>query len=234
MNQLVAGLLEIGAVAHDDATLKTALADLADRLEFTGYDYAKLLPGDFYVISNLSADWLKRSRKLDLERRHPIMKRAQQFRRAFTWSGMQEKATMPEEDRVFYEAASQFGIHSGVTIPIVISNGAISVLSFVSANKALVGLEAIDPIAASSAVGQLHARIEQLKVTPAIQEPFYLSPKEATYTRWLSLGKTVEDTAKIEDLKYNTVRIALAEARRRYDLCNNTQLVALAIRRGLI
>ena len=48
------------------------------------------------------------------------------------------------------------------------------------------------------------------------------------------LGKTVEDTAKIEDVKYNTVRIALAEARRRYDLCNNTQLVAQAIRRGLI
>ena len=234
MNQLVAGLLEIGAVAHDDATLKTALAGLAERFEFTGYDFAKLLPGDFYVISNLSPDWLKRSRKLNLEQRHPIIKRAQQFRRAFIWSGTQEKGTMPEEDQAFYETASQFGIHSGVTIPIAISNGGISVLSFVSGKKVLRGWEEIDPIAASSAVGQLHARIEQLKVTPSIQEPFYLSPKEATYTRWLSLGKTVEDTAKIEDVKYNTARIALAEARRRYDLCNNTQLVALAIRRGLI
>ncbi|NKL24966.1 autoinducer binding domain-containing protein [Rhizobium leguminosarum] len=234
MNQLVAGLLEIGAVAHDDATLKTALADLAERFEFTGYDYAKLLPGDFYVISNLSPDWLKLSRKLDLERRHPIMKRAQQSRRAFIWSGAQENGTMPEEDQTFYETASQFGIRSGVTIPIAISNGGISVLSFVSPRTVLSAWDEIDPIAASSAVGQLHARIEQLKVTPSIQEPFYLSPKEATYTRWLSLGKTVEDTAEIEHVKYNTVRIALAEARRRYDLCNNTQLVALAIRRGLI
>ncbi|WP_225040626.1 hypothetical protein WGT02_38800 (plasmid) [Rhizobium sp. T1470] len=47
MNQLVAGLLEISAIAHDDATLKAALEDLADRFEFTGYAYTKLLPGDF-------------------------------------------------------------------------------------------------------------------------------------------------------------------------------------------
>jgi len=234
MNQLVAGLLEISAVAHDDATLITALTDLAERFEFSGYDYAKLLPGDFYVISNLHPDWLKRCRKLDLDRRNPIMKRAQQSRRAFAWSGTQENGTLSEEDQTFYDTASQFGIRSGVTIPIAISNGAISVLSFVSPKTVLSARDEIDPIAASSAVGQLHARIEQLKVTPSIQEPFYLSPKEATYTRWLSLGKTVEDTAEIEQVKYNTVRIALAEARRRYDLCNNTQLVALAIRRGLI
>lgn len=233
MNQLVARLLEIGAVAHDEATLKTALADLAERFEFAGYDYAKLLPGDFYVISNLSTDWLKRSRKLDQEQRHPIIKRAQQSRRAFIWSGAQQDGALPE-DQTFYEIALQFGIRSGVTIPIAISNGGISVLSFVSPKTVLRGWEEIDPIAASAAVGQLHARIEQLKVTPSIQESFYLSPKEATYTRWLSLGKTVEDAAKIEDVKYNTVRIALAEARRRYDLCNNTQLVAQAIRRGLI
>nr|WP_234851530.1 autoinducer binding domain-containing protein [Sinorhizobium meliloti] len=159
MNQLVAGLLEIGAVAHDDATLKTALADLAERFEFTGYDYAKLLPGDFYVISNLSPDWLKRSRKLDLERRHPIMKRAQQSRHAFIWSGAQENGTMPEEDQTFYEAASQFGIRSGVTIPIAISNGGISVLSLVSPRTVLSAWDEIDPIAASSAVGQLHVQI---------------------------------------------------------------------------
>ncbi len=234
MNQLVAGLLEISAVAHDDATLKAALADLAERFEFSGYDYAKLLPGDFYVISNLHPDWLKRSRRLDLDRRNPIVKRAQQSRRAFIWSGTPQTGTPLEEDQTFYETAAQFGIRSGITIPIAISSGAISVLTFVSPKSVVTAHDEIDPIAASSAVGQLHARIEQLKIAPSIQEPFYLSPKEGTYTRWLSLGKTVEDTADIEQVKYNTVRIALAEARRRYDLCNNTQLVALAIRRGLI
>ncbi|KRB49295.1 transcriptional regulator TraR [Rhizobium sp. Root708] len=234
MNHLVAGLLEISAIAHDDVTLKAALADLAEQFDFTGYDYAKLLPGVVHVISNLQPDWLECSRRLDLDRRNPIMKRAQQNRRAFVWSGTQDKETLSEEDQTFFETASHFGIRSGVTIPIAISNGAISVLSFVSPKVVLSARDEIDPIAASSAVGQLHARIEQLNVIPSIHEPFYLSPKEATYTRWLSLGKTVEDAAEIEQVKYNTVRIALAEARRRYDLCNNTQLVALAIRRGVI
>jgi len=232
MNQLVAGLLEIGAIAHDDATVKAALEDLADRFEFTGYAYTKLLSGEFAVISNLHPDWLKRKRKYDLDRRNPVLRRAQQSRCAFVWSSQEEN--LSEEDQSFFGCAAQFEIRSGITIPIAISNGAISALSFVSPKPVLTAQEEIDPIAASSAVGQLHARIEQLKVAPSIQEPFYLTPKEGTYTRWLSLGKTVEDTADIEQVKYNTVRIALAEARRRYDLCNNTQLVALAIRRGLI
>ncbi|MGO4440989.1 autoinducer binding domain-containing protein [Rhizobium sp. RAF56] len=235
MDQLVAGLLEISAVAHDGATLKAALAQLADRCGFLGYAYAKMTPGDFCVISNLHPDWLKRSRKFDLAGRNPILRRANQSRRAFAWSDIQSPPAQPTgEDQDFYEAASQFGIGSGITIPINISSGAISLLSFFSGKSVLDAEDDIDPVAASSAVGQLHARIEQLKVTPSIQEPFYLSPKEATYARWLSLGKTVEDTADIEDVKYNTVRIALAEVRRRYDLCNNTQLVALAIRRCLI
>ncbi|MGO8255090.1 autoinducer binding domain-containing protein [Rhizobium ruizarguesonis] len=163
MNQLVAGLLEISAVAHDDATLKAALADLAERFEFSGYDYAKLLPGDFYVISNLHPDWLKRSRRLDLDRRNPIVKRAQQSRRAFIWSGTPQTGTPLEEDQTFYETAAQFGIRSGITIPIAISSGAISVLTFVSPKSVVTAHDEIDPIAASSAVGQLHARIEQLE-----------------------------------------------------------------------
>lgn len=234
MNQIVAGLLEICAVAHDDLTMKTALTDLAEQFEFSGYNYSKLQPGDFYVVSNLDPDWLRRSRKFDLERRNPILKRAKQTRRAFIWSGAPQREAFSDDDRTFFESASRYGIRSGITIPIAISSGAISVLSFVSSRSVLTAHDDIDPIAASSAVGQLHARMEQLKIAPSIQQPFYLSPKEVTYAQWLALGKTVEDTAEIEQVKYNTVRIALADARRRYDLCNNTQLVALAIRRGLI
>lgn len=234
MKQLLSGLLEVAAIAHDEASLKNSLENLAERFGFSGYGYIKLLPGDYYMISNLDPDWLKRSRNYTLNRRNPILRRAQELPRAFVWSSALPEENMHEGDACFYESASQYDIRSGVSIPIAISNSAISILSFVSAMPILEVDEEIDPIVASSAVGQLHARIEQLKMAPSIHEPFYLTPKEGTYTRWLSLGKTVEDTADIEQVKYNTVRIALAEARRRYDLCNNTQLVAMAIRRGFI
>ncbi|MFK4772108.1 hypothetical protein ACI3K0_29235, partial [Rhizobium sp. ZW T2_16] len=85
-----------------------------------------------------------------------------------------------------------------------------------------------------SAVGQLHAHIEHLRVRPTIEEQVYLTPKEATYLRWIELGKTVDETADLEQVKYSTVRITLDGAKERYNLTNNTQLVGLAIRRGLI
>jgi len=234
MNQLVAGLLEISAVAHDDQTLKSALADLAEQSAFYGFKFSKLVPGDFSVISNLDPEWLRQSRKFSLEQHNPVLRRAQKLRRAFIWSGTPEPDNLTDEDRRFFASAAKYGLRSGLSIPIDICNGAMSVLSFVSQAPFLDRSHEIDPVAASSAVGQLHSRIAQSQVAPSIRDLFYLSPKESTYTRWLSRGKTVEDTADIEKVKYNTVRISLAEARQRYDLCNNTQLVALAIRRGLI
>lgn len=232
-NYLLDWLLEISATSHGFTSLKAALAKAAEQSGFAGYEYIALLPGNFSIFSNLPFGWLAHSKKLSLEQRHPIIKKAQLSRRAFTWSQTRDARAMPD-DHMFYKAASHYDIRSGLTIPIAISNGGISMLSFVSAKNVLEGWEEIDPIFAAAVVGQLHACIEHMEETPSRPETFYLSPKESTYTRWLSLGKTVEDVAKIEDVKYNTVRIALAEARRRYDLCNNTQLVAQAIRRGLI
>ena len=92
----------------------------------------------------------------------------------------------------------------------------------------------IDAITAASAVSQLHTRFEHLRVTPSIEEKIVLTPKQATYIRWLSLGKTVEVIAELEQAKYAGVRSAIDDVRTRYNLANHAQVVALAIRRGLI
>ncbi|MNL49355.1 Transcriptional activator protein TraR [compost metagenome] len=107
-------------------------------------------------------------------------------------------------------------------------------LTFASSEPKLIVESDIDAIAAASAVGQLHAHIEHLRVKPTIEEHVYLTPKEATFVRWIELGKTVDETADLEKVKYNTVRITLDGVKERYNLANNTQLVGLAIRRGLI
>jgi LuxR family transcriptional activator of conjugal transfer of Ti plasmids len=107
-------------------------------------------------------------------------------------------------------------------------------LTFASSKPKLTMEREIDAIAAASAVGQLHAHIEHLRVKPTIEEQVYLTPKEATYVRWIELGKTVDETADLEQVKYSTVRITLDGVKERYNLTNNTQLVGLAVRRGLI
>lgn len=227
-------LLDITAISGDQKTLKSALSELADRFEFSGYAFINLRFGQLYAVSNYHAEWQERYLRENFKQLDPVVRQAQKSCRAFSWSGESEKGSLSKAEIRFFADAADYGIRSGVSIPVATPNGAISMLTFASSKQNLSTERDFDAIAAASAVAQLHARIEQLRVTPSIEEPIYLTPKEATYLRWLALGKTVEDTADLEQVKYNTVRIALAEARRRYDLCNNTQLVALAIRRGLI
>jgi LuxR family transcriptional activator of conjugal transfer of Ti plasmids len=234
MTRWLERLLDITAIARDQKTLKAALSDLADRFGYSGYAFVNLRPGQSYAVSNYQAEWQERYHKEDLKRVDPIVRQAQKLRRAFAWSNGLHKSFLSKEERQFFSDASAYGIQSGITIPVATPNGAQSMLTFASAESCVASENEIDAVMAASAVAQLHARIEQLQVTPSIEDLIYLSPKEATYVRWLEFGKTVEDAADIEGVKYNTVRIALADARRRYDLCNNTQLVALAIRRGLI
>ncbi|TWF43441.1 autoinducer-binding transcriptional regulator TraR [Neorhizobium alkalisoli] len=234
MQKLVEKLLDISAITHNEVALKSALADLAGRFDFDGYGYANLRPGEFYAVSNLNAEWQQRYANIDLRRRDPRVQQARRSGQAFAWAAESGQDARSRDGRKFYAEAAEFGIRSGITVPVAISNGAISMLTFASSRSSLKREWKIDAVAAASAVGQLHAHIEHLRVKPSVEALAYLTPKEATYARWLALGKTVEDAADIEQVKYNTVRIALAEVRRRYDLCNNTQLVAFAIRRGMI
>lgn len=234
MAQWVERLLDINAIARDQTTLKSALAELAGRFGFLGYAFVNLRPGQSFGVSNYDSEWQTRYRDDGLQLLDPVMTQARRIRRAFSWSGDADKSSLSAEERQFYSDAADYNIRSGVSIPIATPNGAISMLTFASSEPKLVVESDIDAIAAASAVGQLHAHIEHLRVKPTIEEHVYLTPKEATFVRWIELGKTVDETADLEKVKYSTVRITLDGVKERYNLANNTQLVGLAIRRGLI
>ena len=92
----------------------------------------------------------------------------------------------------------------------------------------------INPVAAAAAVGQLHTRMSLLPLTPTEQQPDWLDPKEAAYLNWISVGKTMDEAADLEGVKYNSVKSKLEETRKRLQIHTMPHLVALAIRAGLI
>ncbi|AYM14814.1 MULTISPECIES: autoinducer-binding transcriptional regulator TraR [Agrobacterium] len=234
MAQWVERLLDINAIARDQTTLKSALAELADRFDFSGYAFVNLRPGQAYGVSSYHPEWQTRYRDNGFQLFDPVMTQARRLMRAFSWSGSAERGSLSAKEKAFFSDASDYDIRSGVSIPIATPNGAISMLTFASSKPKLILERDIDAIAAASAVGQLHAHIEHLRIKPTIEEQVYLTPKEATYVRWIELGKTVDETADLEQVKYSTVRITLDGVKERYNLTNNTQLVGLAVRRGLI
>jgi LuxR family transcriptional activator of conjugal transfer of Ti plasmids len=234
MSNWVEKLLDITVIGNDQSMVKGALANRADRFDFVGYAFVNIRPGQTYAVSNYDIDWQKIYDTLDYRFIDPVMRQAQLIRRAFAWSGEANKSSLTKEQKNFFSKAADFNIRSGVSIPVATANGAMSMLTFASAKPALASDMEIDAIMAASAVSQLHTRLEHLRVTPSIEEKIVLTPKQVNYIRWLSLGKTVEVIAELEQAKYAGVRSAIDDVRTRYNLANHAQVVALAIRRGLI
>ena len=227
-------LVDLAALQGDENVLKDALTHLANQAGFSGYAYLFIRPGHTIVSTNYPSDWRSIYFKRKFEAIDPIVNRAKSMKRVFTWSGEDERRHLSKEERAFFDRAADFGIRSGVTVPIRAANGSTSMFTLAS-DKSSIELERdIDPVAAAAAVGQLHTRMSLLPLTPTAQHPAWLDPKEAAYLNWISVGKTMEEAADLEGVKYNSVKSKLEEARERFKIHTMPHLVALAIRAGLI
>jgi LuxR family transcriptional activator of conjugal transfer of Ti plasmids len=227
-------LIDLAALRGDETVLKDALAHLAQQAGFSGYAYLYIRPGHTIASSNYPPEWRAIYFKRKFEAIDPIVNRAKSLKRVFTWSGVDERRRLAKEEQAFFDQAADFGIRSGVTVPIRAVNGSTSMFTLAS-DKSSIDLERdIDPVAAAAAVGQLHTRMSMLPLTPDAQHPAWLDPKEAAYLNWISVGKTMEEAADLEGVKYNSVKSKLEEARKRFQIHTMPHLVALAIRAGLI
>ncbi|EHH03551.1 transcriptional regulator TraR [Agrobacterium tumefaciens CCNWGS0286] len=227
-------LIDLAALRGDENVLKDALTHLAQQAGFFGYAYLYIRPGHTIASSNYPPEWRSIYFKRKFEAIDPIVNRAKSLKRVFTWSGEAERRYLSKEERAFFSQAADFGIRSGITIPIRAANGSTSMFTLASDKPAVDLKRDIDPVAAAAAVGQLHTRMSLLPLTPIAQHPAWLDPKEAAYLNWISVGKTMEEAADLEGVKYNSVKSKLEETRKRLEIHTMPHLVALAIRAGLI
>jgi LuxR family transcriptional activator of conjugal transfer of Ti plasmids len=234
MQQWIDKLTDLTALELDQGKIEDALSQLAELSGFSGYAYLNIQPSHTLAFSSYHPDWQSAYFKRKYVLIDPVVKRAKSMKRTFTWGGEQEMLRLSKAERSFFASAAEFGIRSGLTVPVRTANGAISMFTMASEKPSLSNDQEIDPIAAASAVAQLHARITCLQAKPTSESAAYLEPKEATYLRWIAVGKTMEEVAKLEGVKYNTVRVKLAETKKRFNVYTTTHLLALALRLKLI
>jgi len=234
MQQWLDKLTDITALQGDESILRQALGSLTNEAGFGGYAYLHIQPGHTIAVSNYHPEWRSMYFKKKLAAVDPVVGRAKSLKQAFAWSGDQDSARISKAERAFYAQAADFGIRSGITIPVRAANGSISMFTLASEKPALNLDRDIDAIAAAAAVGQLHARMSLVPMTPNAQYPAWLDAKEAAYLKWIAVGKTMEEAADLEGVKYNSVKSKLYETRKRLEIHTMSHLVALAIRAKLI
>lgn len=227
-------LTDITALQGDGSILTQGLADLTQHFGFTGYAYLHIQHKHTIAVTNYDREWQSTYFDSSFDKLDPVVKRARSRKHIFAWSGERDRARLSREERAFFADAADFRIRSGVTVPIKTANGSMSMFTLASEKPAIDLDREIDAVAAAAAVGQLHARISFLQTTPAVEDAAWLDPKEATYLRWIAVGMTMEEIADVEGVKYNSVRVKLREAMKRFDVRSKAHLTALAIRRKLM
>lgn len=226
-------LTDLVAFCGDETLLKSGLEEVAHRGGFTGYAYLHLQPGRAFALSNFDAEWQSIYFARNYLTVDPVVKRARSTSHAFTWCLDRERRKVSKKERHFYDQAIHFGIRAGVTVPIRTAYGSTSMFTLASDDPARARFDG-DPVAAAAAVGQLHALISILRARPTCENKDALDIREATYLNWIAAGKSMEEVAEIERVKYNSVRVKLDSARKRFDVHTTTHLAVLAVRKNLI
>ncbi|MDQ1199249.1 transcriptional regulator TraR [Agrobacterium sp. SORGH_AS 787] len=234
MQEWLDKVFDISDLRGDENVFREALTKLAHQAGFCNYAYLHIRPGQAVASSNYPLEWRSMYFQQKFQTIDPIVKRAKTLKRAFTWSAEEEMRRASNGGRTFLNRAMDFGIRSGITIPVKAAYGSTSVFTLASDKATIEQGRDIDPIAAAAAVGQLHARMSLLPHTPDAQSQPWLDPREAAYINWISVGKTMGEAADLESVKYNSVKSKLEETRKRLNIHTMPHLVALAIRSGLI
>lgn len=227
-------LIDVSSIAQTDAALKRVLPELAQELGFNHYAYLNVQPVRTYAVSNYHEEWQARYLGREYTKIDPVVSMARESMRVFAWAAGSTRQALSKQVRTFYAEAADFGIRSGISIPIRTAFGHMSMLTLASDKPSLSLERDIDQVAAGTAVALLHATIERQGAEPTAQATIELTVKQALCLAWSAEGKTMKDIASIEDMSYATVNFHLNNARRALDACSLAQATALATKLKLI
>lgn len=233
MNQWFERLTEQVALAHDEAAVKSTLEKLTGEAGFEAYAYLNLRAETQTAISNYNPQWQHRYFEKSYARIDPVVRKARSQYAAFSWCNETSLRTCRKRWQ-FYAEAADFGIRSGVTIPITNGFGHIAMLTLASEDPNFSEGPGLDPALAASAVAQMHARLSFLSARPTQYTPIRLKAAELTCLRWSAEGKSMKDIAQIENTTYANVAFFLRNAKTALGAITLPQATALAKEFGLI
>jgi LuxR family transcriptional regulator, activator of conjugal transfer of Ti plasmids len=214
--------------------VRLALRKLTRACGFDEFTYVCNGGAEITGMSSYQPQWQMRYLEGNLTHVDPVVRLARQYMRPFCWSRT-DAAFQDRAIRGFFDQAEEFGISSGLTIPIPASYGRFAMLTMVSSEcQTAETVQLGNPVRAITAAALVHVRLANL--TPSREAPTkpMLTGRQVACLTWASLGKTNEETALLLGISPYTARSYLVEAKERLGAVNTTQAVRFAVERGYI
>ncbi len=233
MNRWLLRLTEQISLAHNEIAIKETLQRITNQAGFDHYAYLSLQGETEKAISTYPEEWQDRYFERSYARIDPVILSARSGQEAFSWSNASTRR-QNKDRRAFFGEAAEFGIRSGITIPIKFGFARMAMLTFASSRADSGDAQSLDPVLAAAAACHVHSRVELVGIKPTNHTPIRLRADELTCLRWSSEGKSMRAIATIEDFKYSNVAFFLRNAKRALGAATLPQATALAKEFGLI
>lgn len=170
MDQWFEHLIEQVSLALDEKSVKIVLQNLAHEAGFEMFTYVSLQANTHKILSNYPEVWQQRYLDELYVSVDPIMLGLRYRSDLFAWSNTTE-GRLNKQQRKFFAEAAEFGIRSGVSIPVRSGFGQMAMLTLASSEHGYAESRSITPSLAAAAVGQMHARIDILELKPRLHAP---------------------------------------------------------------
>lgn len=221
-------------VAQNREDFLAALQLLAGELGFEWCTYHDAYGNDIRGISDYPPAWIDRYLEQDFLVIDPIVRAAKVLGKPFAWSVDQLPIRVSKLQTSFMGEAADFGIRSGVSIPIPSGFRHTAMLTLASSSEAPDTREFSGFGSARDAAIYLHAFAKIRTYTLLDGPDFRLSPQEAKVLAWCKRGFCAADIAELMGLKEPSVRFHMQGARRKLGANNIQQAIGTATDHRLI
>jgi LuxR family transcriptional activator of conjugal transfer of Ti plasmids len=224
-------LMEACDLAQDERTIKQALRNFAAAVGFDRFAYLNISAGDVRALTNYPTEWQHVYLTNNYAAIDPVVTIAKRAMQPFGWSQGETAGAMPSSIHFFGEAAD-FGIRSGVSIPVRGGFGRTALLTLAS-DKPSADAEIRNAVHAITAVAFVHIHLNRIVRAPR-GTAVALTPRQSLCLSWASMGKTMDEIADLLGISERAVRFYVKGARDRLGATNTTHAVRLAVEQNLI
>lgn len=223
---------EAAGACRDLAQLGALLGDAALELGFDHFallDHASLTVGGphFVRIDNYPRSWVLELLSGGHAAHDPVHLASRRTDLGFAWSELGRIVTLQRHHKAILERGRRHGLGTGFTVPSNVSGEPSASCSFAVRVGRDLPAGRLDEVELVGAEALRAAR--RLAVIPA-RSPPRLSRREVDCLRFLAMGKSDWEIARILGLSIHTARQYVRRARAAYDVVSRTQLVLNGLR----
>ncbi|AMS45270.1 autoinducer binding domain-containing protein [Aminobacter aminovorans] len=233
MDGQITSLIDALDTSNDQRSIRNALKSFSLACGFERFAYFEMTSKEISTINSFPLEWQHDYLRSQFARIDPVITMAKRLMQMFTWTAKDWPSRhLSSEEKRFRSMAKQYGLCSGVSIPVHGSYGSLLMLSLTSA-------QATNPTLGSAARAEqavlyIHHRLRAIADSELMNCSLTLSSQEAVCLKWAAKGKYMREISLITNLQYRTVQFYLDNARKKLDATNLVEAVSIAKDKGII